>query len=248
MESSDKGDVLRKEERFGYLSVHYLVPLLRQRTDLPEYRRFDGLVAEIQVRTILQHAWAEIEHDIQYKSLTTIPSGVRRRFMSLAGLLEIADREFQAVQDEDERIRNEAKISIQMDQLENVEITADALRKYLDKEIGPDKRIAYWSYDWCERLLRRIGVINFEQIDECISKYKNDDMSRVVYGSRQGQLERFELMLSAAMGANYLDRHPWNNSAASSSSLEWMQEKQDRMRRGGVDIGDYCPPDNDAVE
>jgi putative GTP pyrophosphokinase len=135
MESSDKGDVLRKEERFGYLSVHYLVPLLRQRTDLPEYRRFDGLVAEIQVRTILQHAWAEIEHDIQYKSLTTIPSGVRRRFMSLAGLLEIADRELQAVQDEDERIRNEAKISIQMDQLENVEITADALRKYLDKEI-----------------------------------------------------------------------------------------------------------------
>jgi hypothetical protein len=41
--------------------------------------------AEIQVRTLLQHAWAEIEHDIQYKSPTAIPKEIRRRFMALAG-------------------------------------------------------------------------------------------------------------------------------------------------------------------
>jgi ppGpp synthetase/RelA/SpoT-type nucleotidyltranferase len=96
MEKSDKAQALLEDEKFGYASIHYLVRLKVNRTDLSEYSRFKGLVAEIQVRTILQHAWAEIEHDIQYKS--AIPSSIRRRFMSLAGMLEIGDREFQAIQ------------------------------------------------------------------------------------------------------------------------------------------------------
>jgi len=68
LERADKGDSLRQQGRFGYQSVHYLVSLTSQRTALPEYARFRGLVAEVQVRTILQHAWAEIEHDIQPES------------------------------------------------------------------------------------------------------------------------------------------------------------------------------------
>src|SRR5437879_834192 len=100
-DKSDKADTLKLEERFGYQSVHYLVSLNSDRTSLSEYAQYKDLIAEIQVRTVLQDAWAEIEHDIQYKSSETIPSSIRRRFMSLAGLLEIADREFQAIQDND---------------------------------------------------------------------------------------------------------------------------------------------------
>jgi len=48
----------------------------------------------------LQHAWAEIEHDLGYKVGATIPVPVRRRFSRLAGLLEIADREFKEIRDE----------------------------------------------------------------------------------------------------------------------------------------------------
>ena len=86
-EKSNKADTLQLEERFGYQSVHYLVALKEDRTSLSEYLQYKGLIAEIQVRTILQHAWAEIEHDIQYKSSETIPQPIRRRFMQLAGLL-----------------------------------------------------------------------------------------------------------------------------------------------------------------
>src|SRR5438309_774277 len=78
-------------------------------------------VAEIQVRTILQHSWAEIEHDIQYKSVSVIPAEIRRRFMSLAGMLEIADREFQAIQDADKRLTEEARASVEGGQLGKVE-------------------------------------------------------------------------------------------------------------------------------
>lgn len=104
MEIDDKSETLKEDDKFGYHSVHYLVRLQPNRTELAEYSRFKDLVAEIQVRTILQHVWAEIEHDIQYKSVEAMPTTIRRRFIMLAGLLELADREFQAIHDEDQRL------------------------------------------------------------------------------------------------------------------------------------------------
>ncbi len=74
-ERSDKSEALIEEGRFGYQSIHYLVTLKDTRTQLVEYARFDRAIIELQVRTILQHAWAEIEHDIQYKSTSAIPHG-----------------------------------------------------------------------------------------------------------------------------------------------------------------------------
>ena len=113
VEKTDKSDLLEKEERLGYHSVHYIVSLGDQRLTLPEYSRFRGLRAEIEVRTILQHAWAEIEHDVQYKGQQALPAQIRRRFMTLAGLLEIADREFQEIQQEDARLRSNAKKAVE---------------------------------------------------------------------------------------------------------------------------------------
>lgn len=113
-ERSDKGAELIERERFGYQSIHYLVKFAPGRTALAEYARFSDVVAEIQVRTVLQHAWVEIEHDIQYKSISVIPQKTRRRFMSLAGLLEIADREFQAIQEDDSRIKERARSQVQV--------------------------------------------------------------------------------------------------------------------------------------
>src|ERR1035437_9846888 len=99
VERSDKGEELIEEDRFGYQSIHYLLRIKHDRSCLAEYERFGKATAEVQVRTILQHAWAEIEHDIQYRSSVTIPTEIHRRFMAIAGMLEICDREFQAIQD-----------------------------------------------------------------------------------------------------------------------------------------------------
>jgi len=90
---------------FGYASVHFVVELRPQMLKLPEYALFDKMKCEIQVRTILQHAWAEIEHDIVYKSPGDIPFRLRRRFACLAGLLEIADREFESLRQDEMAVR-----------------------------------------------------------------------------------------------------------------------------------------------
>ncbi|HTW16179.1 MAG TPA: hypothetical protein VMF51_13675 [Nocardioides sp.] len=86
-------------DRFGYLSVHYVASLSAERVALPEYRRFENVRFELQIRSVLQHAWAEIEHDIGYKSESAVPRSERRGFSRLAGMLELADDEFVRIRD-----------------------------------------------------------------------------------------------------------------------------------------------------
>jgi ppGpp synthetase/RelA/SpoT-type nucleotidyltranferase len=87
-------------DRFGYISLHSICTMRRDRGALAEYREFAELRCEIQIRSILQHAWAEIEHDLGYKVGAPIPAPIRRRFSRLAGLLEIGDSEFTLIRDD----------------------------------------------------------------------------------------------------------------------------------------------------
>jgi putative GTP pyrophosphokinase len=222
IERSDKGAKLLEEEKFGYSSVHYLVRLPAKRSSLPEYEKFSQTIAEVQVRTILQHAWAEIEHDIQYKSTSVIPQEIRRRFTALAGMLEVVDREFQSVQDEDQRLRQFARQMIKQGEIDQVEITPDSVKAFLTKKLGGDQRISWLSYDFFARQLRRYGFQTLGEVEVCTADYNDDQLSRLAYGFRQGQVIRFELMLLAGMGQRYVDRHPW-------SDLSWFRSRHESL-------------------
>jgi ppGpp synthetase/RelA/SpoT-type nucleotidyltranferase len=100
----DVGERVFQKGRFGYQSKHILVKLPKA-TYLPACEYVDEVVCEVQVRTLLQHAWAEMEHDIQYKG-ERVPDALRKRFAALAGLLEIADGEFQRIQDDSDSLRS----------------------------------------------------------------------------------------------------------------------------------------------
>ncbi len=85
-------------DRFGYLSLHFIVLLKQGNT--PSGEKYQGLKAEVQVRSILQHAWAEIEHDLGYKYPGGVPRHIRRKFSTAASLLETADEKFDEIRDE----------------------------------------------------------------------------------------------------------------------------------------------------
>jgi hypothetical protein len=51
-----------------FIGRNYVVRLKDSRAALPEYKRFAGLQCEVQVQTILDHAWSETAHDTIYKS------------------------------------------------------------------------------------------------------------------------------------------------------------------------------------
>ncbi len=234
--------VSSEPDRLGYQSDHYLVKYLDARTAFPEYKRYAGLTAEIQVRTILQHAWAEIEHDVQYKAVTALPSQVRRRFASLAGLIEIADREFQAIEEADRELREQARRNVNLGQLNKVEITTDSLRAYLNKKYRADRRTTEFSHRWEAEFLQDLGFRNLAEVDMCVQAYDDDLISRVIYGGRQGQLTRFDAVLLAGMGENFIRAHPWSSAPG---TAYWFLPREmhnlDKLRDAGITIGDYVP-------
>ena len=236
VEHTDHSRALRQEERFGYQSEHYLVKLSSKRTTLPEYQAHLGLIAEIQVRTILQHAWAEIEHDIQYKSSITIPGTIRRRFMALAGVLEIADREFQSIQDEDKQLKQQAKTSVELGSLDQIEITGDALRSYIDKRVGSDSSTSDFSYEFMARVLRRMGFTNFGQVDVCIKDYDGDLLGQIRWRRQAGPVSRFEEMLLVGMGSVFIERR-----TDDLGRKDFLKSSLARYEGHGIPIGNYDP-------
>jgi ppGpp synthetase/RelA/SpoT-type nucleotidyltranferase len=91
----DDKSVRLAEEGVGYLSVH-VDATLRERDGNAATFPPGRFRAEIQVRTLAQHLWAEMAHDTFYKTdEVTFSDELKRRINLMSGLLEIADNEFQ---------------------------------------------------------------------------------------------------------------------------------------------------------
>lgn len=119
-----------ENDKFGYRSLHYVVSLSQERKKLTEYSRFFDLKIEIQIRSILQHAWAEIEHDIGYKGEFEIPKEFKRDFYRVAALLETSDLEFLRIRDGLKKYENEIKEKISTSPKE-IELNKASLESFL---------------------------------------------------------------------------------------------------------------------
>lgn len=136
--SLDKSDELGTD-KVGYRSFHFVCDLGEKRCALPEFRVFKELVFEIQVRTVLQHAWAEIEHDRNYKFAGVLPSHVQRQLRLVAGVLELADGEFNRLASEIDRYAEEVSEQTKQGNL-NIELNTISLYQYLQ---NLKKRISF---------------------------------------------------------------------------------------------------------
>lgn len=92
---------------FGYKSSHFVVRLKQDRSGLREWHGLSAFTAEIQVRTVLQHAWAAISHKLQYKREEDVPHLLKRKLFRLSALFEIADDEFVSLRDASSIVKKE---------------------------------------------------------------------------------------------------------------------------------------------
>jgi ppGpp synthetase/RelA/SpoT-type nucleotidyltranferase len=111
-ESTDKRLILGLRD-FGYRSVHLIARFRPTQIATPNHGFLRKHWFEIQVRSILEHAWAEIEHEIVYKSGIKQPGDVTRRFASLAGTLELLDGEFLALRNENDALIGRYRVEYQ---------------------------------------------------------------------------------------------------------------------------------------
>lgn len=89
---------------FGYSARHFVVRAKKPKLITAEYEDLKDIWFEIQVCTVLEHAWAEIEHEIMYKSTTKYPDAIKRKFAALAGAIEILDHEFSMLRKEESNL------------------------------------------------------------------------------------------------------------------------------------------------
>jgi len=99
VEESDEKGMLLGEDKFGYRDMHYVVQIDAGHWEslgiTPDEReRIGERRAEIQVRTWLQHAWADTLHDRLYKNPLQLSSETKRTGNLLAALMEEGDRNY----------------------------------------------------------------------------------------------------------------------------------------------------------
>jgi ppGpp synthetase/RelA/SpoT-type nucleotidyltranferase len=107
IDSTDKTMILQNDVRaFGYKGLHLDVKLKSDRANLPEYKFFTEMQFELQIRSIVQDAWSEVDHKLKYKK--QIPSSLQRRIIRLAALFELADQEFSSIRAETAELEKQA--------------------------------------------------------------------------------------------------------------------------------------------
>ncbi|MCL8025990.1 DUF429 domain-containing protein [Nocardioides bruguierae] len=173
LDDRDMGQATASEGRFGYASRHLL---LGAPDELREARpELHGRDAQVQLRTVLQHAWAEFEHEARYKGRVPAEHArdLDRRFTLAAGLLELADQEFSAIR---ERLRSRPDAGTdpgeQGDPVEGLPRPEPE-----DPRLDPRELAAYlagqfhdagWSrsdhYAWIAGLLLEVGITSLDEL------------------------------------------------------------------------------------
>ena len=194
LEDRDMGRETASEGRFGYASRHMLI------SNDPSATAYDAAQCmSVQLRTVLQHAWAEFEHDIRYKQGTAAPSAqVDRLFTLAAGLIELADQQF------DEIAALKAP-GTETDR--DVELTAETLPGVLAIILGnrfPLSRSEH--YRFLAELLEQNGVRHLGQLEQLLDDtaiaHVHDAMR---YRFRPGQVRLIDDLLLNKFGKQHIE-------------------------------------------
>ena len=118
-------------DSFGYLSLHYICRIPEATYIHPEHPELNRSRFEVQMRTVLQHAWANMNHDTGYKSGVEIPKVYKRNLSRLAGMLELVDDEFSRIRHELADYRRQVQNLVASGNLDEVQLDGDTFKSYL---------------------------------------------------------------------------------------------------------------------
>jgi hypothetical protein len=186
-----------------------------------------GRRAQVQVRTVLQHAWAEFEHAIRYKG--TIPEDqapdLDRRFTLAAGLLELADREFTEIRD---RLQAAVPAGVDGEDPADPRISAEELATFLSREFPA----AGWSrpdhYAWLSGLLLELGVTSLGELAGLLTSVDSAAIeAHMGYRYPPGAVRRLDDALLAVFGERYLELH------GNSHRVPLLAARLERLRATG---------------
>ncbi len=234
--SMDKAEELGTD-RVGYRSIHFVGTLGTGRLSLPENRMFDGMPFEIQVRTILQHAWAEFEHSRNYKFAGVLPSQLKRRVSLLSGNLELIDREFDSIAHAIDEYAGAVDKKTEAGELD-VPIDSTSLAAFLKRRFGTliDEGVIQPTFNNTDKELveelREMGIRTLKGLNAMISPKFEEAERRAAPGDNLTGLVRNIMIIHDADGyfRKAWKRH-WDNISPEDVEL---------YREFGIDVTKYA--------
>lgn len=200
--SVDKTAQTRVSGSFGYGSHHLILRVPPARVT-PVLQAYAGREFEVQIRTVLQHAWAEFEHDIRYKrrgNTGKLAPEVDRAFTLAAGLIELADQQFDLIAAQQSATDTTAPID------HDVKFTAETLPGIIALLHGntiPQSRLEH--YHWLEELLHAHGLTTVAQLTELMSPANLEQVKTALhYTFQPGQVRIIDDLLLAAFGEEHI--------------------------------------------
>jgi putative GTP pyrophosphokinase len=217
--------LVRKEHGVGYESWHCLVVFAESRSSLVEYAAFRDLVCEVQLRTLLQHAWAEIEHGARYKGGQRLAPEVDHLFISAKLMLDQADQHFDGIRGAQRAADRRARSLTPLDRVR--------LARLIDEVCGPnDGSISDQGYGLFLERLHKLGIVTVEDLRGLLGRF---DVARIVrvmdYPFETRQYRRFEDLLLAAAGDAYLDLFAY---AIRTERHDRLRQRHDRLLAAGI--------------
>jgi putative GTP pyrophosphokinase len=199
-------------DKFGYGAIHFIVKIGKNSSGA-RYDSLKNLVCEIQVRTVLQDAWAIIDHHLAYKSESDVPSNLQRKLNSLAGLFETADNQFESIRQERSKYLKVVAKSANTDAFLDNELNLDTFEAYLKWKF-PEYETKYFE--------RQVSIV-FNQISKAgLNSLKALDK---IVEKRKFKLEQLEQMLIERFGSGFFMGNKMSSSLYVSFLLSIENDK-----------------------
>lgn len=193
-ESKSKHEIFEEvPDKFGYQSIHYIVSPINNCCNFASgCSKLELLTCEIQVRTLLQHAYAEISHDNVYKGPYKEDPIILRQLAKSMALMEAADDYFCKTLEQVSNPKN--KDSMLLDHLIN---------KFM--EIKKLQEVPRFDHNLAEDILSlaKDEDITPENIDEFIDS-NTEVRNAIQYGNSIICQQPIIILL-----AYYLDKYPY---------------------------------------
>ena len=129
--SADKSFQLNPDQ-FGYLSRHFVLRIGSSRASLIEWQSFAVIAIEVQVRTALQHAWAAVNHKLEYKRAEDVPYELRRGLNRLSALFELADAQFSSFRNASDAVDQGYRQSVDRGD-KSIPLNSNSLQVYVEE-------------------------------------------------------------------------------------------------------------------
>ena len=183
-----KGETMSFKE-FGYESVHILINIPKECLDLSVLNPAlvkdlpipEELCCEVQVRTILQDAWAEVEHELIYKTeFTPFDAPLRRKLACVNASLSLADTIFQEIRDYQKNFQRAVderretfykKADVITDQENGLQVNKAAQEESQKDDIGRVSPYVRGTID--DMILRALQAHNGGNLDLAVTIYSD---------------------------------------------------------------------------